>query len=107
MTYYRRKATSTRCDHCGRPFREHRYVTTDRDGPLHECPDATDVAVKGMSIEGRIRAKCFCGQWVTVGYKNPGNEPVILHPQPACQRFLKDEPLDQFLSELRRHWSMT
>lgn len=45
MTFYRMirtsrlraAAASTPCDHCGEPFSAHQYITTDRDGPLHEC----------------------------------------------------------------------
>jgi hypothetical protein len=35
--WLRAAAASTPCDHCGEPFSAHQYITTDRDGPLHEC----------------------------------------------------------------------
>lgn len=33
----RAAVASTPCDHCGEPFSAHQHITTDRDGPLHEC----------------------------------------------------------------------
>jgi hypothetical protein len=40
MSYYRTsgKTDRAKCDNCGKAFKFHAYVTTDRDGDLHECP---------------------------------------------------------------------
>jgi hypothetical protein len=52
VTYYRmngrgKTATPrTPCGNCGRPFRDHKYITTDRDGALHECPKPESSASK-------------------------------------------------------------
>ena len=72
MTYYRTSSKTTRakCDNCGRPFSEHKYVTTDRDGDLHECPA---VIIERSSPEAiYMGADCpeGCG---------PTGQPQLLH----------------------------
>lgn len=38
MTYFRISTSPDVCDNCGLSLSKHTYVTTDRDGDLHECP---------------------------------------------------------------------
>lgn len=45
--------------------------------------------------------KCFCGAKLVVGFE--GSELCMAHDVPACERFMRDEPPDQFLEALRKH----
>lgn len=55
MSYYRTsgKTARAKCGNCGRPFKEHKYVTTDRDGDLHGCPKPRRARVRWTTRQGR------------------------------------------------------
>ena len=57
-----------------------------------------------VRITGQVKVKCFCGLWVTAGYSGPDKEPCLVHPVPACERYMKTEP-ENFLKALRRRYS--
>jgi len=59
------------------------------------------VKIGGVTVKEALRVKCFCGAEVVVGYSGPDQVPSLFHPDPACERFLRDEPLDKFLAALR------
>ena len=44
----------------------------------------------------------YCRVECTAGFLVDHNQtPCIMHPQPACESFMKDEPLDAFLKKAR------
>jgi len=57
-----------------------------------------------VEITGQVRVKCYCGLWVTAGHQGADREPVLLHPEPACERYMKTEPV-AFLRALRKKYS--
>jgi len=59
---------------------------------------------KSIQITEQLRIKCFCGLWVTAGHHGPDEEPCLLHPDPACEKYLEMEPVD-FLRALRKKYS--
>lgn len=67
-TYYRTsgKTERSKCDNCGRPFKEHKYVSTDRDGELHRCPRV----LKRSATSGRL-------EFVNLGKNTRAAEEVI------------------------------
>lgn len=52
-----------------------------------------------QSITVEFHVKCFCGLMIAVGHAD--GKPMLLHPEPACERFMSDEPADKFLRALR------
>ena len=56
-----------------------------------------------VELREKVRIKCFCGLWLSAGETGDG-EPYVVHPVPACQRYLDTEPAD-FLQALRKKYS--
>lgn len=52
----------------------------------------------------QVRIKCFCGLWLTAGHYGPDEEPCMMHPEPACQRYIDEDPVE-FLRALRMKYS--
>jgi hypothetical protein len=58
-----------------------------------------------LNIRERVRVKCTCGLWVVAGFEGPQDEPILLHPTPACEFYLKHAP-DVFLRKLRKKYAL-
>jgi len=57
-----------------------------------------------VHITEQVKVKCFCGLWVTAGHSGPDDEPCLLHPVPACKKYMDMEPAD-FLKALRKKYA--